>query len=41
MNSAAELYRFHTAYVIGFLAFVVVFALAQWRGRGPGMGGRE
>jgi hypothetical protein len=41
MNPRAEIYRFHTAFVIGFLAFVVVFAIAHWRGRGTGIGGRE
>jgi hypothetical protein len=29
-----ELYSFHTAFVVGFLAFVVVFAIAHWGRRG-------
>jgi hypothetical protein len=41
MSHLAELYRFHTAFVLVFLAFVVVFAIAHWGGRGTGIGGRE
>jgi hypothetical protein len=29
-----ELYNFHTAFVVGFLGFVVLFAIAHLRGRG-------
>ncbi|HLK63603.1 MAG TPA: hypothetical protein VKU19_09195 [Bryobacteraceae bacterium] len=40
MSHAAELYRFHTAYVLAFLAFVVVYAVVQCArgGRGAGEG---
>jgi hypothetical protein len=41
MTHAAELYRFHTPFVIGFVAFVLVFAIAHWGGRGPRSEGRE
>ncbi len=40
MRSAAELYRYHTALVVGFLGFVVVYILAHWGGRGSGLGGK-
>jgi hypothetical protein len=28
-----ELYNLHTPFVLGFLAFVVVFVVAHWGGR--------
>jgi hypothetical protein len=31
------LYHWHTPFVVAFLAFVLVFVAAQWRG--PGAGG--
>ena len=40
MIHPAELYRFHTPFVLGFLGFVVVFVIAHWGNRRPGSGGR-